>query len=64
MTSRTRRNAASANIAAWRIGTDMTAAVEAAGGLPESLVGALGVCGRDDAWDDCRHRGTFRVGGS
>jgi hypothetical protein len=71
MTSSTRRSAASAKIAAWRMGGDMaaavTTAVAACGCLLPCWRGAHGVRRRNVAWDDCRHWpmfSTFRVGGS
>jgi hypothetical protein len=71
MTSSTRRSAASAKIAAWRMGGDMaaavTTAVAACGCLLPCRRGAHGVRRRNVAWDDCRHwpaLWTFRVGGS
>jgi hypothetical protein len=71
MTSSTRRSAASAKIAAWRMGGDMAAAVTTAeaacGCLLPCWRGAHGVRRRSVAWDDCRHWPTFwtfRVGGS
>jgi hypothetical protein len=71
MTSSTRRTAASAKIAAWRIGTDVTlvsSAVEAFGCLLGWPVycrrGARTLRRRNVARDDFRHGGTSRLGGS